>query len=139
MKYTKKKYKYQLTEVEVFQTSFRPRVAIYTRFASMTTGGLLTIRAGYAWDGVSGPIRDTDSNHHAGLCHDALYQLMRMGLLDREMWRQADVEFARICLQYGTSKAWVFIYMTGLKYAAGKYADPKERAKIYDIGTIRVV
>ena len=136
MKFTSMDYKYQLEHDEVFQTSLRPRSDINTRFICLTTDGVLTIKAGYAWDGVSGPIRDTEHNHHAGLCHDALYQLMRMGMMSKSLWKEADNEFAKLCLLYGTHKVWVNIYIAGLKIANGKYANPKERKKIYVIKSI---
>ena len=39
--------------------------------------GVLTIHAGYAWDGASGPVVDTVNSIRATLVHDAVYQLMR--------------------------------------------------------------
>ncbi len=133
MKYSKSQYKYQLDEDEIFQTSFRPARTINTRFLTLTRDGVLTVRAGYAWDGMSGPVRDTVHNHHAGLCHDALYQLMRMGHIGMNRWVEADLELAKLCTLYGTSKFWVNVYMVGLKLAKGKYAKPKHRKKIYHI------
>ncbi|MHC4377405.1 MAG: hypothetical protein ACYS26_12465 [Planctomycetota bacterium] len=49
--------------------------------------GKLTIRAGYAWNGPSGPAIDTRDFMRASLVHDALYQLMRAGELDHRDWR----------------------------------------------------
>jgi hypothetical protein len=138
MRYTSQPYKHQLDHDEVFQTAFRPKVAIHTRYISMTTGGLMTIRMGYAWDGASGPVFDTKKNHHAGLCHDAIYQLMRMGMLDMEMWRDADKEFTKLCSIYGTGRIVVAMYSAGLRLANGKYANPKERKKVLYLPSIHM-
>ena len=48
---------------------------ISTPFVSLTPDGVLTLRAGYAWDGASGPTFDTPAVMLAALLHDALYQL----------------------------------------------------------------
>jgi hypothetical protein len=50
----------------------------------------LTIRAGYAYDGPSGPTIDTPSAMRPALIHDALYQLMRMGLLTEDAREWSD-------------------------------------------------
>lgn len=43
--------------------------------------GVLNISQGYAWDGASGPTFDTKKTMRPSLVHDALYQLMREGIL----------------------------------------------------------
>lgn len=43
--------------------------------------GRLTIKAGYCWDGPSGPSIDTSAFIHASLVHDALYGLMQSGAI----------------------------------------------------------
>lgn len=69
---------------------------------------VLHIRAGYAWDGPSGPTFDTPSFMRGSLVHDALYQLIREGHLPRSAKQAADDELRRICIEDGMSalRAW---------------------------------
>jgi len=126
-------YKYQLAKDEQFQTGFRPPVDIYTTRIWLTAKGLLTVLEGYAWDGVSGPVIDRKTNMHGGLKHDALYELMRKGLLDYNLWRQADYEFAKELEKHGAWQITIKIDMAGLKISNGKYAHPDQRKKVYSI------
>jgi hypothetical protein len=99
------RYKYQLTApydhrpIDIGAT--RP---IRTKFielsprSSSTPAGVLTIKEGYAWDGPSGPTIDTVTGLRASLVHDALYQLIRMKLLDKRSRKTADKLFHRILL-----------------------------------------
>jgi hypothetical protein len=70
-------YKYQLAEEYKISISIKPKSNIETEFIDLDTDGNLTVKNGYAWDGPSGPVKDTDENMRASLVHDALYQLMR--------------------------------------------------------------
>ena len=78
-------YKYQLAEPVYFETAIHPAKTIDTRFIELTEGGLLTVKAGYAWDGASGEIPivripltiDTKDSMRGSCAHDALYQLLR--------------------------------------------------------------
>ena len=62
---------------------------------------LLTVRAGYAWDGTTGPSVDTRSMMIPSLAHDALYQLIAEGLLKpADAWvAVADANFKRLYLK----------------------------------------
>lgn len=94
-------YKYQLRRPHVEKTAVWPPAPIVTEWITLDTDGTLTIRAGYAWDGASKAL-DSKSSMRGSLSHDAFYQLMRMGLLDRERWRAvADAELERICREDG--------------------------------------
>lgn len=64
-------------------------------------GGVLYINLYYAWDGCSGPTWDTDSNTRAGFIHDALYQMIRLGLIPAYRRGDCDKEFREICRQDG--------------------------------------
>ncbi|EMJ66210.1 hypothetical protein LEP1GSC051_1244 [Leptospira sp. P2653] len=71
-------------------------------FVDMTPDGLLSIDAGYAWDGPSGPTIDTRTFLRGSLVHDALYQLMREKKLDWKLYRDpADQLLKQICLEDG--------------------------------------
>lgn len=89
-------YKYVLAETYSVPTALRPERAGKTWLVDIHESGILVVRAGFAWDGPSGPALDTRSMMRASLIHDALYYLMRQGALDRRRWREAaDKEFRR--------------------------------------------
>jgi hypothetical protein len=62
----------------------------------LSADGVLTIKAGYRWDGASGPTFDTPSTMFASLVHDALYQLMREEAIGQEWRLRADDLLGRI-------------------------------------------
>ena len=59
-------------------------------------GSLFVIKEGYAWDGASGPTVDTETTMYAALVHDALYQLIRLGILPPEARKEVDKLFRRL-------------------------------------------
>lgn len=65
--------------------------------------GILTILRGYVWDGGSGPSIDTATFMSASLVHDALYQLMREGVIDRKYRKKADQIMKQIARECGMS------------------------------------
>lgn len=77
-----KQYKYELSEDLEIQTNLF-RYNINHKFFKLTPSGLLIIFIGYKWDGVSGPMIDTDDSMIGGCVHDALYQMIRLGLILR--------------------------------------------------------
>ena len=105
-------YKYQLASDYLIATRVRPKRTIQTEYLTLTRDGLLAIRKGYAWDGPSGPTLDTRNFMVGSVAHDALYQIMRLGHLDAERWREvADSELRRLCRQSGMSRLrawWVY-------------------------------
>lgn len=98
-------YKYQLQAVYKHQLSYVfPDIAeeIETDYLWMGLDKTLIVKKGYAWDGPSGPTIDTKNFMRGSLVHDALYQLMRLGHLDKNAWRHhADRELQRICIEDG--------------------------------------
>jgi hypothetical protein len=85
---------------------------INTPYISLTEDGWLVIKKDYAWDGASGPAFDTKTIMRGSLVHDALYQLMREGFLNRKTHRKyADQLLKKICLEDGMWKLranWVY-------------------------------
>lgn len=95
-------YKYQLAYDCVFRVDLAPPVNVLTDWIELTRDGNLRIRRGYAWDGPSGPTLHTASFMRGSLVHDALYQLMRDGLIDCVAYRQqADMILRKICEKDG--------------------------------------
>ena len=70
----------------------------------------LCIKACYAWDGASGPTVDTKATMYAGLVHDALYQLIRLGILPPGARKEADKLFRRLLKEDGMPfiRRWYF-------------------------------
>jgi len=105
-------YKYQLRDEHVDTVRVIPDAPIVTDYVRLDMGGVLTLRRGYAWDGPSGPTVDTKNFMRASLVHDALYQLMRIEELDKDLWREeADRELRRMCREDGMSRPrawWVY-------------------------------
>lgn len=64
-------YKYQLADDYNINISIKPKTNIETKFIELDTDGNLTVKNGYAWDGPSGLVKDTDENMRASLVHDA--------------------------------------------------------------------
>ena len=104
-------YKYVLVDPCTIRTGILVGRIIHTPFILMDHGGLLMVRPGYAWDGASGPAFDTDSFMRGSLVHDALYQLMRDGLLEQKYRQHADWLLVEICKQDGMCwirRQWVY-------------------------------
>lgn len=122
---------YQLVEDYIIQTDLFPRESAYYERIHLLTDGRLLIMSGYCWDGASGPVIDRKENMRAGCGHDAIYQLMRMGLLPFAYWRAADSEYCRWAREDGSWPITVKIDRIGLGIVKGKYAHPDSRRKVY--------
>jgi hypothetical protein len=114
-------YKYQLAEdyqipVEIDSDSLivEPDQPVFIRLYH----NVLTIKAGYAWDGPSGPSVDTKNFMRGSLVHDALYQLLRAGKIDQKYRKYADQLLREMCRQDGMSafRAW-YVYRTVRAFA----------------------
>ena len=90
-----KGYKYRLFKQVTVKVAIFPEDSVVTSFIKMSTDGILTIKKGYSWDGCSGPTWDDKTNQRAGLIHDALYQLMRLGMTPQKNKDAADRELQR--------------------------------------------
>lgn len=114
-------YKYQLAANYHVQTTLRPPAPIVTAWITLDRDGLLTILAGYAWDGASGPTLDGKSAVMPSLIHDVLYQLIGLGFLDaRTVKPYADDLFGRLLEQCGMP--W---WRRGPWHAAVKWFGPR--------------
>lgn len=128
-------YKYELKyPLVVHLEEIRPagELAIETTYISLSLTGDLVIREHYCWDGPSGPAIDTRNFMRGSLVHDALYQLIRMGLLPKSRKGDADQLLRRMCIEDGMSwvrAAWVY---TAVKTFAGRACslDPERDVEI---------
>lgn len=116
--YYKSGYKYQLDadywlQVDILIGPEFERGNYYVNLRPITKGGcMLRVRAGYAWDGPSGPTIDTKTFMRGSLVHDALYQLIREGYLDPSYRKYADNLLKEICREDGMSwlrAQWVYL------------------------------
>jgi len=104
-------YKYQLAKSYMCQVPIRIPVFIDTPFIQLDLDGTLIIKAGYAWDGPSGPTFDTKTFMRPSLVHDALYQLIRERRLGYFYRQVADQLLYDQCREDGMTKlrAW-YVY-----------------------------
>lgn len=128
----KKGYKYQLTHEYLVDIPIKPTadIASPSGYITLSSAGELIIAKGYAWDGPSGPTCDTLNFMRGSLVHDALYQLMRERLLDKEYYRDpADRLLRAMCKEDGMSalRAW-WVYV-GLRIFGDPAADPSHAKK----------
>ena len=119
-------YKYQLCKDYKVEIEIYPYSDIITEYIELSSNGVLKIKRGYAWDGASGPVFDTKNFMRGSIIHDALYQLMRQGLLPT-IWRdKADCLLRKICREDGMSwvRSW-YVYKAVYRYgkkAASKFS-----------------
>lgn len=97
----KEGYKYQLYETYAVKTGIEG-FSCKTDFLHLFSDGTLVIYKGYAWDGATG-VPDFKFMLRASLVHDALYQLIRLGLLPTCMKKKADVLFSAVCKESALS------------------------------------
>lgn len=129
--YYKKGYKYQLAEDYRVRIDIVPGTDIVSGsgYIELTIDGRLNIKKGYAWDGPSGPTVDTKNFMRGALVHDALYQLMREGKLNRGYKDKADVELHRACREDGMSRIRAWYVLKSMRFT-GFAISAKNRKKI---------
>jgi hypothetical protein len=124
-------YKYQLAEGYEVNIPIKPKSDIKTDFIALDVAGNLVVKKGYAWDGPSGPVKDTRENMRASLVHDALYQLMRNKKLSARTHRKAaDKLFKEMCKDDGVSNLVASTYYKALRKFGKPAASPQNKKKI---------
>lgn len=112
-------YKYQLLNSDECMTRIYPGESIETDFIELTVLGKLTVKPGYAWDGPSGPTVDTKNSMRASIFHDALYGLMRDGLITRNGNRKlADKVLRDVAREDGMSKIRSWAWYRAVQFGA---------------------
>ena len=103
-------FKYRMAEDEEFKLPADFYSIVHTEEFLSLHHGVLTVKAGYLWDGTSGPTFDTVETMRGGAAHDALYELMRKGIIPQCMKGAVDLYFKGILLEDHMDKlrAWYF-------------------------------
>ena len=111
MKYTKRKpYKYRLYADYSYYVDIAALQVSPSEYIKLTQGYIF-IKKGYTWDGATDPAIDTKNFMIGSLVHDALYQLIREGVIDKDDKDKCDVILRDICLEQGMSRIrawWVY-------------------------------
>lgn len=94
-----RKYKYQLMLPMLYNIGVE--VGDVDHGWITVIGNIVKIRKGYCWDGASGPVIDTPAFMRGSLIHDALYQLIRLDLIDKQFRSIADQTLYDICIADG--------------------------------------
>lgn len=120
-------YRFQLAQPYTVQTGIRVAVSGNT-FVGLAADGTLTIAAGYAWDGASGPVPQVDSIIRGSLVHDALYQLMRECGLSQDYRDEADALLRAHCVEDGMWRpaAWL-VYQAVRRFGSSHAAAGSSR------------
>lgn len=123
-------YKCQLHDTYVVRINIVGTIT--TQYIDLTSDGLLTIRAGYAWDGPSWPAVDTPAFRRGALVHDALYQMIREGYLDEAQRSVADGLLRDMCIEDGMSRIRAWWVYNAVRMFGGAAADPQSGRPILE-------
>lgn len=118
-----RQYKYVLAADYAIETGLLPSFESEIEgLVRLSATGRLEVLKGYAWDGPSGPALDTNNFMRGSLVHDALYQLLREGLLPQECRDYADRLLQKICLEDGMSQLRAWWVYQGVRIGGGPHA-----------------
>jgi len=119
-----KGYKYQIVEDFKVQLPLTIEKDIEIPFASLSKDGLLWLKPGFAYDGASGPTKDSKANMRGSGIHDALYKMMRLELLSLKWRPLADKLLKEYCIA-DTKKGYKWaarIRYKAWEWSVGKFA-----------------
>jgi hypothetical protein len=123
-------YKYQLQSSWWIITPLNGLSAEIPNYIKLEPSGKLTIFAGYAWDGASAAF-DTRDFMRGSLVHDALYQLMREGLINSSHRPVADMLLYDLCREDEMSWWRSQYVLWAVKKFALRAAERRDRVKHY--------
>ena len=92
--------------------------------------GHLTIHKGFGWDGASGLTYDTNSSYRGSALHDALYRLIRHGLLPEEAKELADLVFRFVCIKDEMWEWRANAWYIAVSKLGGSSVDPRSKLKV---------
>lgn len=113
-------YKYQLVEDYLVVAPFLLGPVTHT-FFDVNQDNVLRIKAGYAWDGPSGPTVDTLNFMRGSLVHDVGYQMMAEGLVPRQSRKAWDEWLRDICREDGMTRARAWWVYQAVRRFGGRY------------------
>ncbi len=125
---------YENLKEEVYQTDIK-KVSVSNMYLSLSTRGVLRVHTHYVCDGPSGGAIPTKTFMRGAFGHDALYQLMREGLLDRKYRKTADLLLKRVCLEDGMNKFRAWYVYHAVRLRGKKYTYPRKKPWIKIIKT----
>lgn len=114
------------------EISIHPESDIVTEWLLLNGEGFLSIMRGYAWDGPSGPMPDFPEAMRGSLVHDAVYQLIRLKLLDGRYRDIADKLFRQICIDDGMSRPFSELVFQAVHIFGNPYADPASEKPVME-------
>ena len=136
IRYSEVTYKYRLHGDAEAYLWFAPPRDIITPYVEFYTTGLMRLKDNYLTDGCSGPTIDDKTNMQGGFFHDGGYQLMRLGLLNRDTYKPLfDSMFKRICVIDGMNHIRAEVYYEGVHLCGDKFTRP-QREKVYTCGKL---
>jgi hypothetical protein len=124
-------YRFQLVEPVQIKTGIEVPCP-GNAFVGLAADGTLTLAAGYAWDGASGPIKQDATVIRGSLAHDGLYQLMRDEGLPLEHRGAADKLLRSICKEDGMPAWQAWLVYVAVRTFGGRFADPSSRKPILE-------
>ena len=132
MKYSEYKYKFKVEEN--FSIELPIKIADFEQPYATSKNGILEIKKGYAWDGASGPVINTQNTLIASLVHDVLYQAMRLNLIkpNKVNRKIADKNFFEILKMNGVNSVRRTVW-----YLAVRLFGKKSTVKIQDNDKIK--
>ena len=102
-----------------------------TRFVRLYKDGWLHIKAGWGWDGASGPTIDTKTSLRGSLAHDGGALCMRQEFIPRAMWDLNDRMLERINLEDGMCSFRAKLWTRMLAKIKGAYGHPDKKRRVY--------
>lgn len=127
-------YKYEVVETYVHQTEITG-CSCKMEHLTLLDDGILVVSPGWKWDGASGPTYDDPSNIRASLIHDALYCLMRCGMLKQSYREYADDLLRDVLIDDGMSELRANLWYASVRNFAGGCAKPGvEKTEIFEVG-----
>ena len=115
----RKSYKYRLYEDYRVHVGIRAFRMEGTKYLILTTDGDLIIKKDYVWDGATCAI-DTKNFMRGALIHDALYQLIREGIISTNKRKDCDEILREICIEDGMSRLRASIVYRAVRMFGGK-------------------
>lgn len=94
-------------------------------FIRLFPDGVMEINPKYMWDGASGPTWDTPNVKVPSAGHDALFQLMRLGLIPRHIYFvKSNEDICRWLIERKTFRLRALTWKVGLDLFGKKHTYP---------------